>query len=63
MDFLWGHLKEHVYAVTGLLKILLQYEVVSESSRIIIIVTASVKVDERGGQVHTSASLLHQSAM
>jgi hypothetical protein len=28
----------------------------------IIVVTASVKKDERGGQGHTFASLLHQSA-
>jgi hypothetical protein len=38
------------------------YEVVSKSSRTIIIVTASVKEVERGGQGHTSASLLHLSA-
>jgi hypothetical protein len=31
---------------------------VSESSRAVIVVTASVK-DERGGQGHTSTSLLH----
>jgi hypothetical protein len=37
------------------------YEVVLESSRTVIVVTASVK-DERGGQGHTSESLLHQSA-
>jgi hypothetical protein len=34
----------------------------SESSRTLIVVTASVKEDERGGQSHTSASLLQQSA-
>jgi hypothetical protein len=34
---------------------------VLESSRTVIVVTASVKEDERGGQGHTSASLLHQS--
>jgi hypothetical protein len=34
---------------------------VSESSRTVIVVTASVK-DERRGQGHTSAILLHQSA-
>jgi hypothetical protein len=39
-----------------------QYEVVSESSQTVIVVTASVKEDERGGQGHTSKSLLHQSA-
>jgi hypothetical protein len=38
------------------------YEVISESSRTIIVVTASVKEDERGGKSHTSESLLHQSA-
>jgi hypothetical protein len=38
-----------------------QYEVVSEISRTVIIVTASIK-DERGGQGHTSTILLHQSA-
>jgi hypothetical protein len=37
-------------------------EVVSESSRTVIAVTALVKQDERGGQGHTSESLLHQSA-
>jgi hypothetical protein len=35
----------------------------SECSRTGILVTASVKEDERGGQGHTSARLLHQSAM
>jgi hypothetical protein len=34
-----------------------------ETSQTVIVVTASVKEDERGGQGHTSASLLHQSAM
>jgi hypothetical protein len=34
----------------------------SESSGTVIVVTASVKKDERGGQGHTSTSLLHQSA-
>jgi hypothetical protein len=38
------------------------YEVVSESSWAVIVVTAVVKEDERGGQGHTSESLLHQSA-
>jgi hypothetical protein len=37
------------------------YEVLSESSSVVIVLTASVK-DERGGQNHTSESLLHQSA-
>jgi hypothetical protein len=37
------------------------YEVLSESSQTVV-VTASVKEDERGGQDHTSARLLHQSA-
>jgi hypothetical protein len=41
---------------------LLKYKVVSESSRTLIVVTALVKEDERGGQGHISASLLHQSA-
>jgi hypothetical protein len=36
--------------------------VLSESSLTVIVVTAWVKEDERGGQGHTSASLLHQSA-
>jgi hypothetical protein len=31
-------------------------------SQTVTVVTASVKEDERGGQGHTSASLLHQSA-
>jgi hypothetical protein len=47
--FLWAHLKST------------NYEVLLESSRTVI-VTALVKEDERGGQGHTSASLLHQSA-
>jgi hypothetical protein len=38
------------------------YKVVLESSRTVIVVTALVKEDERGGQGHTSASLLRQSA-
>jgi hypothetical protein len=44
-------------------KFVLLYEVQSESSWTVIVVTASVKEDERGGQGHTSTSLLHQSAM
>jgi hypothetical protein len=47
--------------MNGLL-FLFYYEVLPESSQTIV-VTASVKEDERGGQGHTSASLLHQSAM
>jgi hypothetical protein len=39
------------------------YEVVSESSQTVTIVTVSVKEDERGGKGNTSASLLHQHAM
>jgi hypothetical protein len=38
-----------------------RYEVLLKSSWTVIVVTALVK-DERGGQGHTSASLLHQSA-
>jgi hypothetical protein len=38
-----------------------QYEVLPESSQTLIVLTASVKEDEGGGQGHTSASLLHQS--
>jgi hypothetical protein len=38
------------------------YEGLSESSRSVKVVTASMKEDERGGQGHTSASLLPQSA-
>jgi hypothetical protein len=37
--------------------------VLSESSRTVIVVTALMKEDERGGQGHTSANLLHRSAM
>jgi hypothetical protein len=33
-----------------------------ESSRTVIVVTASVKEDERGSQGHTSENLLYQSA-
>jgi hypothetical protein len=36
--------------------------VVYESSRTVIIVAASVKEDEKGGQGHISATVLHQSA-
>jgi hypothetical protein len=36
---------------------------VLESSRTVIVVTASVKQDEREGQGHNSTSLLHHSAM
>jgi hypothetical protein len=43
-------------SITGL------YEVVSESSRAIIVVTDPMKEDETGGQGHISASLLHQCA-
>jgi hypothetical protein len=39
------------------------YEVVSESSLIVIFVIASVKEGEKDGQGRTSESLLHQSAM
>jgi hypothetical protein len=39
------------------------YKVLSESSRTVTVVTASVKEYERGSQGHTSANLLHQSAM
>jgi hypothetical protein len=39
------------------------YKVVSENFQTTIVVIASVKEDERGGLGHTSASLLHQSAM
>jgi hypothetical protein len=39
------------------------YEVVSESSWTVTVLTASMKEDGRGGQGHTSARLLHQSAM
>jgi hypothetical protein len=38
------------------------YEMLLESSLTVILVTASVKEDERGGQGDTSTSLLHQSA-
>jgi hypothetical protein len=40
-----------------------RYEVLSESSWTVIVVSATVKEDERGGQGHISASLSHQSAM
>jgi hypothetical protein len=39
------------------------YEVPSENSWIVIVSTALAKEVERGGQGHTSASLLHQSTM
>jgi hypothetical protein len=38
-----------------------RYDVLLKSAQAVIVVTASVE-DERGGQGHTSASLLHQSA-
>jgi hypothetical protein len=34
----------------------------SDGSQTVIVVTVSVKADERGGHGHTSTSLLHQSA-
>jgi hypothetical protein len=37
-------------------------EVVSEGSRTVVVVTDSVKEDERGVQGHTSTSLFYQSA-
>jgi hypothetical protein len=37
------------------------YELLSESSQTVIAVIALVKEDERGGQGHTFASILHQS--
>jgi hypothetical protein len=39
-----------------------KYEVPLESSWTVTVAIISVKEDERGGQSHTSASLLHQSA-
>jgi hypothetical protein len=38
------------------------YKVLLESSQTVIVVSASVKEDEREGQGYTSTSLLHQSA-
>jgi hypothetical protein len=38
------------------------YEVLLECFQAVIVVTVLVKEYERGGQGHTSASLLHQSA-
>jgi hypothetical protein len=53
--------------ILNMLKLLTSFQgtckVLSESSRTVIVVTASVKQDETGGQDHTSESLLHQSAM
>jgi hypothetical protein len=43
-------------------KNIIQYEVVLESSRNVIVVIASVIDDERGDKGHTFESLLHQSA-
>jgi hypothetical protein len=40
-----------------------KYEVLSESSQTVVVETASVKEDERGGPGHTSASLLYHHAM
>jgi hypothetical protein len=42
--------------------IALSIQGVPESSRTVIFVTALVKEGERGGESHTSVSLLHQSA-
>jgi hypothetical protein len=39
-----------------------EYTGVSKSSQTVIVVIASVKGDEKGGQGHCSASLFHQSA-
>jgi hypothetical protein len=49
----WGKMKHVTYFL---------YDVVSESSRTVTVVTASVKEEERGGQSYTFTSLLHQSA-
>jgi hypothetical protein len=38
-----------------------KYDIVSESSQTVTVVTASVKEHERGGHGHTSESLMHQS--
>jgi hypothetical protein len=38
-------------------------KVLLDSSRTVVIVTASAKENDRGGQGHTSVSLFHQSAM
>jgi hypothetical protein len=37
------------------------YQLLSESSQTVTVVTASVKEDERGGQGHTSASVCHMT--
>lgn len=46
------------------LQVVFQFEceVLTEISWTVIAVTAPVKRDEKGGQSHTSANLLHQSA-
>jgi hypothetical protein len=57
----WNYLKQRtMHSSTS--HSLQVYKVLSESSWTVIVVTASVKEDERGGQGHTSANLLHQSA-
>jgi hypothetical protein len=45
------------------MKQFMMYEVLLESSRTAVVVTVSVKEDERGGQGHTFANVLHQSPM
>lgn len=40
-----------------------RYKVLSGSSMAVIVITALEKKDERGGQGHTSESLVHQSAI
>jgi hypothetical protein len=62
----WSHREPFSQILWGSHSLIFQgaaYEVVSESSPTIIVVTASVKEDKRGGQGQTSSSLLHQSAM
>jgi hypothetical protein len=60
--FLWSLLISKIHTVYIDWHSLASYEVLSENSRSVIVVTASLKEDERRGQGHTSASLLHQSA-
>jgi hypothetical protein len=70
-ESVWSAMKFYLLQVNAQKKLQLSlttpleqtYEVLSESSWAVIVVTALVKEDERGGQGCTSTSLLHQSTM
>jgi hypothetical protein len=57
-----GYVKRHQFVTFYGFSISLKYRVLLESSWTVIVIIASVKEYERGGQGHTSATLLHHSA-